>query len=818
MEAQWHKLRTGLTSTNVEEMTNPFYRRLLLVLADSASGSSDKAKAYYDALASALVNGVDTPSLPIVDQEIRDRLISTGLTEHRILSDEVRLNEEEKLVLDKDVYGLKQKRFLKKPIMDVALSALLQDKEFSHYNGLGQQTAIRVALTSPDDSTLFINLPTGCGKTLLIHALMLMTPSHRLNLVVVPTVALAIEQGERVAEILKNKNQYHGGPYAWYGSQSEELRSQLRDRLRGGTQRILFCSPEAVKSSLLPVLFQLAKNDQLGALIVDEAHLVDQWGAGFRPDFQLLAPLVQSLQGVAPRGIRKILMSATFSPATLKTLKNIFVDPGHDPIEINANFLRPEPSYYITQTRSPQEHEQQVLIQLRRLPRPLILYATKVEDAIWWYDVLLEHGYKRIGLFHGDTSTSRREELIKKWRSDQLDIMVGTSAFGVGMDKSDVRSVLHVAVPENLDRYYQECGRGGRDGKASIAHLIYFRAQIAIAENINKERLISTELGHKRWFYIYQSREPISGSETRFRVDLTTQHKEIHYNSRRNIAWNWRTLLLMKRAGFIELFFTEPYLPQEGSVDEKKINEYYQDYFSHVEVQIIHDGHLDHDVWNKVVGAQRLHEHSVRLSGFSQLNNWLTNPYIKLCGLLSDFYAGGGYVPENACGGCPGCRAQKCEPFTPTLGSMVQPVAGWSRPKGDSIGKLQRIHYNGKGQHARVLIHKWKRLIVFLLQRGIVKAIRTRSEVHTMLNNILSVNNFWCALAPDEPDSIWDELVLVMPDEVQVPMSGFSNANKIFFIPDHLPDPFHPQRIWVNSDQQTVSIEDYERSLSYVDN
>ncbi|MBE0585636.1 MAG: DEAD/DEAH box helicase, partial [Desulfofustis sp.] len=456
MESQWYELRQALNSRTwvCEELKNQFFQRLLVVLGDPESGPADQTKAYYDALASAHALHVHAPSLPLVDPFLRNGLASAGLDVHP-LTGEVQLDKEEFPLLDMDVYALQRRRFLIKPPMDPALLAKLPGGEFSTYNGRGQQTATRIALTSPDDATLFVNLPTGCGKTLLIHALMLMAPSYRLTLVIVPTVGLALEQGERAAEILKATGEHHGGPYVWIGGQNQEVRTALRERLKSGSQRILFCAPEAARTSLLPILFRLAKQEQLGAIVVDEAHLIDQWGAGFRPDFQIIPPLVQSLQGEAPRGIKTVLMSATLSLTTLTILKSIFSAPDQEPIEVNANFLRPEPSYYLTRTQSVQEHQQLVLTQLRRMPRPLILYTTEPDDAEELYALLVQQGYSRIGLFHGRTGNAERERLINQWRKDQLDIMVATSAFGVGMDKGDVRSVLHAVVPENIDRYYQ---------------------------------------------------------------------------------------------------------------------------------------------------------------------------------------------------------------------------------------------------------------------------------------------------------------------------------------------------------------------------
>ena len=818
MECQWHALRQSLGSRNseCEESKNPFFRRLLVVLADLKSGSADKTNAYYAALASAHALHVHSPSLPLVDATLHNELATAGL-EINTLTGEVQFDEKELPALDMEVYAMKKRRDLVQPPMDPAMLAKLPGGEFSTYNGRGQQTAIRVALTSPEDATLFVNLPTGCGKTLLIHALILMTPSHRLTLVIVPTVGLALEQGERVAAILKTAGEHHGGSYVWVGGQNQEERNALRERLKNGNQRILYCAPEAARTSLLPILFQLAKQVQLGTVIVDEAHLIDHWGAGFRPDFQLIPPLVQSLQGVAPRGIKTILMSATFSPSTIEILKSIFATPGQEPIEVNANFLRPEPSYYLTRAQSFGEHQQLVLTQLRRMPRPLILYTTLRDDAKEWYALLLRQGFNRVGLFHGNTGKTQREQLITQWREDKIDIMVATSAFGVGMDKGNVRSVLHVAVPENIDRYYQECGRGGRDGNASMAHLIYHSGQIDIAERLNKENLISTELGLDRWRYMHQSGEFVS--EDRFRIDLRAQHGAIKYDSLRNMAWNWRTLLLMKRAGFIQLCFSEPQLPQDEILEEEQLSAFYEDFFSHVEVEITHDGHLDQAVWDEIIGAQRTQEREGRRIGFAQLKQWLDHPATPLCGLLSDFYTTNDFAPERACGGCPGCRFQGNHTYTPTLGKIVQQPSLNCRANGKTfLGEELRVYYKGKGQDPRVVLHSWKHLIALLLQKKTVRAIRAQTVVHQLLQTLLPYADFWCAITPEEPPSLWNELVLVMPDEIEVPRAEFCQIDKIFFIPDHLPDPQHPYRLWFETNTQAISFEDFERRLRHVDN
>ncbi|MBV5349618.1 ATP-dependent DNA helicase RecQ, partial [bacterium] len=216
------------------------------------------------------------------------------------------------------------------------------------------------------------------------------------------------------------------------------------------------------------------------------------------------------------------------------------------------------------------------------------------------------------------------------------------------------------------------------------AHLIFHKGQIDIAKRLNQENLITTELGHRRWHSMHQGRISITGD--RFRVDLRTQHGAIEYDSPRNMAWNWRTLLLMKRAGFIELFFSEPQFPQDETLEEEQLRAFYEDFFSHVEVEISHDGHLDQTVWNILIGAQRIQEREGRHIAFAQLKQWLDQPTEKpLCSVLEDFYTINGFTPEKACGGCPGCRSMGVLPVTPTLGEIVQQVTMGCHTKGENF-------------------------------------------------------------------------------------------------------------------------------------
>ncbi len=361
-------------------------------------------------------------------------------------------------------------------------------------------------------------------------------------------------------------------------------------------------------------------------------------------------------------------MSATFNSAALEVLKEAFVPEGTRAIEINGSFLRPELNFNVRRVLADGEHRQVVVDLLWRLPRPLILYTTTREDAQNWRDMLVKQGFRRLGLFHGETNTQERERLIGQWQDDHLDIMVATSAFGVGMDKSDVRSVLHAAVPENLDRFYQEAGRAGRDGNACWSWLVFYPGQINVAEQISRARLISSEVGLDRWNTLLQSRR--RSNDGCFSVSLSMLRRDLKRRSEGNAEWNVRTLLLMQRAGLIRLRYSPPEVPHENAAVVDTELPQGDNYFDRIDIQILMDAHQSTDTWRHYVDPQRALEQRAMANGFASLRRWLDDPDQSLCRLLEEFYRLDGISPERSCGGCPGCRAQGRGPFTPTLSGL----------------------------------------------------------------------------------------------------------------------------------------------------
>lgn len=559
-------------------------------------------------------------------------------------------------------------------------------------------------------------------------------------------------------------------------------------------------------------LFSLAERGLLGAVIVDEAHLIDQWGAEFRPEFQLLAPLVRTLKATSSDGVKVVLLSATFSQSTLNTLKALFAGKRQaSVIEVNGSFLRPEPVWYVSEAVSHEDYLTQVENAIARLPAPMILYTTEVEQAKFWYQYLRERGYRRCGLFHGATPMQEREGLIHAWRNDGLDIMVATSAFGVGMDKNNVRSVLHVAVPENFDRLYQESGRGGRDGKASVAHIIFHHKQLQIARNINRTKLIGASKGYLRWAKMHQLREQHQPGQ--FTVPLCAKHADIRMDSQSNLDWNLRTLLLMQRAGFIDITYPPPDLsaiaPDER--DESRVHAWFDHYFNHIQISVLRDGHMDEAQWQKEIQAHRSHELAMRKQGFSALEGWLNDPTISLCQTLAQFYTLDGFVPEISCGGCPACRSKGYPPFTPTLGRIAHVTGETMR---NVMGNEQRVYYSTTLTN-RLLLRQWSDWIARLLANRQIQAIRASQSVLARLGEVLPAGlPFWCSLAVDEENTCWDELVLVLPGETMPELDIFASINRIIVAPERLQEPGYRGRRWWDVDTGAVALEQFQRNIS----
>ncbi|MDB4370765.1 protein DpdF [Mariniblastus sp.] len=580
--------------------------------------------------------------------------------------------------------------------LDTALKFGL-DLPFTGYQNPGQRHAIQAAFFLKHGGTLLVNLPTGSGKSMVAWAPALSAQTNELTVMVTPTTSLAIDQEKQLHDFPKKAIGNLAKNLAWHSGLTEEAKKEIRSHLNAGTQRILITSPEALCGSLSRYVYKTAEQGRLKYFVVDEAHLVSQWGNEFRPAFQAMSGMRRDLLAKCPieKKFRTLLLSATLTQESFNVLQTLFSEGTFD--SVNAVSLRPEPEYWIHQSLTTVERREKVKELIRVVPRPFLLYSTTREDAELWNQTLGQMGILRRGCVHGETKPSERDRVIDLWRKSEIDCISATSAFGLGMDKQDVRTVIHACIPESVDRFYQEVGRSGRDGSASVSFLISCdEADSKIAKKISQDTIISLKLGLKRWkALIGKSKQNEKGHRL---VDLNSRPASVKQDSDYNFLWNLRTLVLLNRAEIISLQSSPPpELQRDGSESEAEFDSRWKKatdvYYSSAELRINDDfdDHLNPELWERVVEPHRKIMFESSSQGFQRMQSLLKGTQ-EVGSLLREAYTITTndliHSPEVYCGGCPVCRlpnANRYDHFANPEPERVSNIATFD------IEKLRRV-------------------------------------------------------------------------------------------------------------------------------
>ena len=316
----------------------------------------------------------------------------------------------------------------------------------------GQQRVIDSVLDGKD--TLAI-MPTGSGKSLCYQI-----PARLLKgmtVVVSPLISLMKDQLGKLEEMGIRARQVNSSLSA------EEEREALA-AIAEGRCEIVFCTPERL---VHPEFVAVLKDAQVALVAVDEAHCISQWGHDFRPAYLEMAGAIEAL-GRPP----VLALTAT---ATEEVVEDIGRQLGRARMNvINTGIYRPNLRYRVVQVTNPAEKLQQALRLVRETAGVGIVYAATVKAAEELYHLLEEAG-ESVTLYHGKLAAGERKANQDLFMHDQRRVMVATNAFGMGIDKPDTRFVIHLQIPANLEAYYQESGRAGRDGKDADCTLLFLQ-------------------------------------------------------------------------------------------------------------------------------------------------------------------------------------------------------------------------------------------------------------------------------------------------------------------------------------------------------
>ena len=335
--------------------------------------------------------------------------------------------------------------------------AILQ-KYWKHDKFRSLQKEIIDSVLSGQDT--FALMPTGGGKSICFQIPAMM--SDGICLVISPLVALMKDQ-------VANLQQRNIKAIALTGGIRSEEMIDLLDNCMFGNYKFLYVSPERLQSDWI---LDRIKNLPINLITIDEAHCVSQWGHDFRPAYLKISALKKHFP--------KTPFLALTATATPKVKADIITELGLQNTQVfEKSFARANIAYMVFEVEDKIFRIQQIL---NKNPESSIVYVRNRKSCLDISAQLHSLGFKTT-YYHGGLSSKEKDKNMQLWMSDRAQVIVATNAFGMGIDKATVKTVIHVQLPENLENYYQEAGRAGRNGEKSFAVLLNSPTDIIQAQN-----------------------------------------------------------------------------------------------------------------------------------------------------------------------------------------------------------------------------------------------------------------------------------------------------------------------------------------------
>jgi ATP-dependent DNA helicase RecQ len=388
-----------------------------------------------------------------------------------------------------------------------------------------QQDIVQAVLEGKDVLAL---LPTGGGKSICFQVPALMRPG--LCIVVSPLIALMKDQVDR----LKKRGIAAEAVFADMKAREIDL---VLDNCIYGQVKFLYVSPERLKTALLQ---ERVKKMQVNLLAVDEAHCISQWGYNFRPAYLEIA----AFRALVPN-VNVIALTATATPAVQQDIQEQ-LQFLHS-IRFQESFTRDNLAYVV---RKAEDKDRQLLNILRHVPGTAIVYVNTRKKANTAAQVLQKNGVNTTA-YHAGLTALEREARQEAWINGTTRVIVATNAFGMGIDKPNVRSVIHLDLPTTLEAYYQEAGRAGRDEKKAYAVTLYDHQDIALL----RERIQTTYPSLDQLKQVYQHLanyyQVAVGSHNMTTYDFDLEDFSHTYGLKPQMAY--QSLKTLEGAGLVQL-------------------------------------------------------------------------------------------------------------------------------------------------------------------------------------------------------------------------------------------------------------------------
>ena len=300
-----------------------------------------------------------------------------------------------------------------------------------------------------DGKDTFGLMPTGGGKSICFQVPALMKDG--ICLVISPLVALMKDQVQRLQQLNIKAIALTGG------IQSDEMIALL-DNCEFGNYKFLYLSPERLQSDWI---LERIKNLPINLIAVDEAHCVSQWGHDFRPAYLKIAKLKTHFP--------KVPFLALTASATKTVMDDVILQLGlEQPAIFKKSFARKNIAYMVFEVEDKLHRMGQIL---QKNPQPSIIYVRNRKSCSDTASQLQALGFKTT-FYHGGLSVKEKEKNMGLWMNEEAQVIVATNAFGMGIDKANVKTVIHIHLPESMESYYQEAGRAGRNEAKAFAVLL----------------------------------------------------------------------------------------------------------------------------------------------------------------------------------------------------------------------------------------------------------------------------------------------------------------------------------------------------------